>query len=1087
VGEWPLDGCAMTLRSKLLPPPAPSATVRRAALQARLDEAPRRRLTSVVAGAGFGKSTLMATWAERHEVAWYTLDADDAAVSRLGRGIVEALRLRVPDLPADLASAPGTARGPDAGADARTRADAFAAALSEALHERVRRPVGLVLDDLHELAAGEPALRVVEALCRQAPPGFYVVLASRAELPFSVDRLRGQGQLLELGAAELAFGADEVGALLRAELGADDLADTLHAATGGWPAAVRLACEAMRVLPAEERPAAVARLRRPGGALFGYLAREVLAQEAPAVRELVRLTAPLERVNPELCAHLGIAAAPDALASLARRGLFAEHVGPGAEWFAPTALTRDVALGSLPVPASDLHALHERAADWYAANHEPALALRSLRAIGDDAAIAALLTEHGSALLGDGAVEAVVEAGDALPAAHRDATLERLLGEAHQLRGDWEEALRCLDRAAGADGAIDAGLAWRIGLIHHLRGQLDPAVDAYGRGEVGAEPSADAALLHAWHASALWLRSDADGCRALAVRAHEIAAAAGDDRALAAAHTVLAMLAALDGDRAANDAHYLRALDHAERARDVLQVIRIRVNRGSRNLEEGAYDAAIAELDLAIRLADLGGFGTFRALALTNRGESRLRLGRLDEAVADLEAARAVYQRLGSDDVAYPLGILGDVYRERGDLALARAAYEEAARRSDAQGDVQALVPALAGLARVLAADYPEQALALAARAVGYGAGMGQVGALLALGHVELAAGNVEAAARAAADAGAAARARRERAGLAEALELEGRADPSRPGALEQAIAVWRDLRNPLGEARARLCLAEVAGDAELAAAAEATLRELGARPQAMRADPAPAAAIAIESLGGFRLLRDGMPVPRSEWRSRKARDLLKILVARHGRPVQRDALIEALWPGEDPLRCANRLSVALSTLRGVLDPGRRFGADRFVASSGGAVALDLEHVAVDLEAFLREAVEGLALREAGDARAHELLLAAEGAYAGDLLEEDLYEDWAVGAREDARDVYVRVARCLAADAREAGDHDGAVRFLLRVLERDAYDEDAHLALATAYSEAGRHGEARRAFRAYRVRMDEIGVEPASFPLSTPA
>jgi DNA-binding SARP family transcriptional activator/tetratricopeptide (TPR) repeat protein len=1081
----------MTLRSKLLPPAAPSATLPRAALQARLDEATRRRLTTVVAGAGFGKSTLLALWAEGHEVAWYTLDADDATLSRLGRGIVDALRLRIPDLPADIASAPGAARGPDAGADARARADAFAAALAEALHQRVRRPVGLVLDDLHELAAGEPAVRVIEALCRQAPPGLYLVLASRAELPFSIDRLRGQGQVLELGAADLAFDAGEVDELLRAELGGDGLATTLHAATGGWPAAVRLACEAIRGLPAEDRPAAVERLRRPGGALFGYLAREVLAQEAPAARELVRLTAPLERVRPELCATLGIDAAADALASLARRGLFAEGLGPSGEWFAPTALTRDVALGSLPIPPAELRGLHEAAAGWYAANDEPALALRSLRATGDDAAIAALLAEHGRSLLGHGAVEAVVEAGDALTDAHRDAALERLLGEAHQLRGDWEEALRCLGRAAGSDDEIDAGLAWRIGLIHHLRGPLDAAVEAYGRGHEGDEPSADAALLHAWHASALWLRGDADGSRRLAARAYEIAEATGDDRALAAAHTVLAMLAALDGDRAANDAHYLRALEHAERARDVLQVIRIRVNRGSRNLEEGAYDAAIAELDLAIRLADLGGFGAFRALALTNRGESRLRLGRLEEAVADLEAARAIYQRMGTDDVAYPMGILGDVYRERGDLALARAAYEEAARRSDAQGDVQALVPALAGLARVLAADDPEQAHELAARAAGYGAGMGQVGAQLAVGHVALAAGDTEAAAQAAAAAGAAARARRERAGLAEALELEGGAATSeraRIGALEQAIAVWRDLRNPLGEARAQLSLAQVTGDAELAAAAEARLRELGARPQATRADPAPATAIAIEALGGFRVLRDGSAVPRSEWRSRKARDLLKMLVARHGRPVPRDALIEALWPGEDPLRCANRLSVALSTLRGVLDPQRRFGADHFVASSGGAVALDRDHVAVDLEAFLQDAVDGLALREEGRAAdAHDRLLAAEAAYAGDLLEEDLYEDWAVGPREDARDVYVRVARCLAADAREAGDHDGAVRFLLRVLERDAYDEEAHLALVAAYSDAGRHGEARRAFRAYRARMDEIGVEPASFPVGTAA
>ena len=84
--------------------------------------------------------------------------------------------------------------------------------------------------------------------------------------------------------------------------------------------------------------------------------------------------------------------------------------------------------------------------------------------------------------------------------------------------------------------------------------------------------------------------------------------------------------------------------------------------------------------------------------------------------------------------------------------------------------------------------------------------------------------------------------------------------------------------------------------------------------------DPQPSAAVAVEALGRFRVLREGVAVPRSAWRSRKARDLLKMLVARHGRPVSRDALIEALWPEEDPARCANRLSVALSTLRGVLD-----------------------------------------------------------------------------------------------------------------------------------------------------------------------
>jgi len=83
--------------------------------------------------------------------------------------------------------------------------------------------------------------------------------------------------------------------------------------------------------------------------------------------------------------------------------------------------------------------------------------------------------------------------------------------------------------------------------------------------------------------------------------------------------------------------HYLRALDHAERAGDVLQVIRIRANRGSLFLEEGYYSEAIAELDAAIGQADLAGFASLRALALMNRGEVARRLGRLDDAARTVD------------------------------------------------------------------------------------------------------------------------------------------------------------------------------------------------------------------------------------------------------------------------------------------------------------------------------------------------------------------------------------------------------------------------------------------------------------------
>jgi DNA-binding SARP family transcriptional activator len=239
---------------------------------------------------------------------------------------------------------------------------------------------------------------------------------------------------------------------------------------------------------------------------------------------------------------------------------------------------------------------------------------------------------------------------------------------------------------------------------------------------------------------------------------------------------------------------------------------------------------------------------------------------------------------------------------------------------------------------------------------------------------------------------------------------------------------------------------------------------------------------VAIRALGGFRVFRDGDPVPWRAWQSKKTRDLLKLLVARRGRPVPRECLIEALWPDEDPTRTRNRLSVALSTLRSVLDPEHRFEPERYVVAGKEAVALETRSVTLDLETFVADAEAGLSLLRAG--RREEALLAlreAETAYAGDFLEEDLFEDWAAGPREEARALYIAVARALVDLASATGDDEAAGRYCLRILERDPYDERAHLALVKARLAARAHGEAQRAYQRYVVRMREIGVEPTPF------
>jgi DNA-binding SARP family transcriptional activator len=225
---------------------------------------------------------------------------------------------------------------------------------------------------------------------------------------------------------------------------------------------------------------------------------------------------------------------------------------------------------------------------------------------------------------------------------------------------------------------------------------------------------------------------------------------------------------------------------------------------------------------------------------------------------------------------------------------------------------------------------------------------------------------------------------------------------------------------------------------------------------------------VAIRTLGMFRVERDGEPIGRREWQSKKARQLLKMLIARRGWPVHREELIEHLWPDETGKNLGNRLAVAVSTVRSVLDPEKSHPADHYVVGDEDTLRLDLRHVDVDVEWFLATARR--ALRDGGSATPEAL-----ATYRGDFLPEDLYEDWANPLREEARAAYLAL---LKSRAECAATVEETVSAHLRVLENDPWDETSHQALIKALADAGRHGEARRAARRYRSRMAEIGVTP---------
>jgi DNA-binding SARP family transcriptional activator len=757
---------------------------------------------------------------------------------------------------------------------------------------------------------------------------------------------------------------------------------------------------------------------------------------------------------------------------------------------------REFAHSAWPLTSEETQSIRARAASWFESEGRLPEALATLAAASGHDEIARLLEAHGPELLRSGDGHVVTRLAAELPLEARSAAIEQLLGEALLMQGELDEALAAFERAAGERREIDAGLAWRIGMAHHFRGSLRKALEIYAQaGEGGAGPY-DARML-AWAAGANAILNEPARALALATQALELATRCRDDRALAAAHSALGVVRSREGRFTESDRHLDAALEAAERARDLILLSRIRTNRAAGFTARGFYRLALAELDEAMALGELPGFTQY-GRSLTNRANTRVRLGLLDEAGADFAAIIELSRPRGGVEAG--LGHIGiaDVHRERGNLALARTGYElglELLTDSERSAGEPA---ALAGLARVLVDESPEAARQAAERAVELETWF-PAAALNSAGWVALALGDDEGARAAATEAQGHARALHDRYGLAEALALEALASEQPAAArdrLEEALSIWRDLECRVRIAECELALAGLASGAEARAAqerAERRLRALGVRVSASapaglmrsvaRRNPAPAL---VQVLGGFAVLRDGEPVALSEWKTKKPRELLKILVCRRGRPVPRELVMEALWPEDEPQLLANRLSVALSTLRSVLDPQRRFDAEQFVKADRESIVLDLNNVLVDVEVFLHEAETGLSLRAGGNpGEAREGLEQAEAAYAGDVLEEDPYSEWALSLREDARATYISLAHALARDAWDDGHDDDALRYFLRVLGRDPYDEGAHLGVVATLERGGRRGEARRSYRAYVARMGEIGATPAAFPATS--
>jgi LuxR family maltose regulon positive regulatory protein len=353
-------------------PRVPEALLVRRRLLRTLDAGTRRPVTLICAGAGWGKTSLVASWAGADPppapIAWLTLDRQHDDPTTFWSDLLAALgatdAMPLPVFPADTT---------------------FGSWLARRFDDLAERTV-LVLDDVHVLT-GRPVLDGLARLLLDLPEQLRVILIGRAEPAVGLHRLRVAGDLTEVRRAQLAFRIPEATELL-----------TMNGVPAGLPQATRL------VERTEGWPVGLQLMGGSGGwpagvpdAVRDYLLREVVNALPASSQEFLLHTSITRTICGELAQALtGEPHAEQALEQLERSNAFVSRTeGHGRQWFRYHGLLREVLSHEVGVRSPDLVAeLHLRAARWYAGQNLVRDALRHAATARDWAFLARLVVER---------------------------------------------------------------------------------------------------------------------------------------------------------------------------------------------------------------------------------------------------------------------------------------------------------------------------------------------------------------------------------------------------------------------------------------------------------------------------------------------------------------------------------------------------------------------------------------------------------------------------------------------------------------------------------------------------------------------
>jgi LuxR family transcriptional regulator, maltose regulon positive regulatory protein len=1046
----------LVIQSQLYPPRLRKGLLRRPRLAARLTSLLEVPITIVTAGTGYGKSTTLASLHNADQTLfWYSITEPDRdpllflvhLLSAFGEYGATALR----SLETNSGLVAPAALNP----------------LLNALTKRLKGDAILVLDDFHLVSHVDEIIELIKKMVDYCPPHLHIVLSTRhmPEFP-DINRWRVKGVMSVIGVGELAFTVEEIEALFVEQYRypiTRTQAQALALETEGWAMALQMVWQGLQSGIVPDLETALQKLPATLDRLFDYLAPEVLSRQPAYVQQFLLTTSVLRLLDGPACdALLNTHDSSSNLHHLHEIGLFVDRIGE--ETYRYQRLFHDFLLNQLGRQPEEKLALHRRAAAYFEKAGHPEETLHHLLEAHEYHQAVNVIEKIGPGLLVAGRLDSLSDWLNRLPEEFRAGHpyLEMLYGDVSRLLADFDNALSHYNTAVKMFQQNHDPL----GHSRALRGQAQIYLDT-------VRPLEAAALL----ADALNLldpvahrQETADLLEKLAENKLNFGF---PDHARDLHRESLSLKDEVKPTDIYLDARILLRTGKLLEAQHLLE---------SYNLEDSALGQGRQmhfhrEKQLLLSLLCILQGDQTNAERYAREGilVGQKRQSEYVEAVAFMRLGHALqldsYSPWGGPKHEAAIHCYSDVIEKVRPFKVPRVSLEP-----------------LWGLCR----------------AYGYS------------GNVEVAESNAQRAIEISRTAGDEWIGHLVRVTMGAVLAMDGRYTAASRWLKEAAEGLDR-VQDTFGWSAAQLWLALNAwwkGEVETA------LRHLSAllpvvndngydflltkrTHLGLKDDQAavpllleayrqnierefilkllsesgnrgveyhPGYTLWVRTLGPFNVWRGDNPITSRDWQREKARQLFQLLINYRGQMLQREQIVDLLWPDLSASSAVNDFKVALNALTHALEPKRpRNAPSYFIARQGNAYGINPQAaIATDAEVFA-------ALSASDETENLQIALAL---YESDYLPDCCYYDWASIERESYRQKYLTATERLGRAYLRSQRWDDVITICQTALHHDKYWEPAYALMMQAYASQGNAPQALAVYKYCETLLhDELGLD----------